>query len=76
MFWPRRRYTPWWMRLLAMIGFRYLLHRIAGEIRLPEADWRTKGRRFRRKLREAFQVWEEPGADNTDDTAAPNTEDA
>ncbi len=71
MFWPRRRYTPWWMRILAMIGLQFLLRRIATETRSSDADWRAKKRRFRQKLREAFQVWQDPANASADDSDVP-----
>ncbi len=55
--WFRRRYrTPWWMVLLAALGLRSLWIRSEMSSEQRQA-YRTKGRRFREKIREAFEVF-------------------
>jgi hypothetical protein len=61
--WFRRRYrTPWWIVLLAALGVRSLWVRSEMSSEQREA-YRAKRRRFREKIREAFDVFKEPEPD-------------
>lgn len=69
--WFRRRYrTPWWMVLLAVLGVRSLWVRSEMSAEQREA-YRAKRRRFGEKIREAFEVFEEPEPNEPE----PSTED-
>lgn len=61
----RRRRTPLWVWLLALLGIRSLIWKGSSEDR---ERYREKRRRFREKIGEAFDVWRE--SDDTTDTTA------
>lgn len=72
MWWSRRRRrSPIWVWLLALLGLKSVW---GWRVRQASPEWQEKRDLFRQKMDEAFSVWRDPEAPG-DDTEAP-TEDA